>query len=61
LGGGGSSSDTSPGDLFTAGVPLEADSTTDRAESGDVPTGWFIEWDDVGNGSTATVWAICAP
>jgi hypothetical protein len=60
LGGGGSTTDTSPGALFAA-VPLEADSTTDRAESGDVPTGWFIEWEDVGNGSTATVWAICAP
>jgi hypothetical protein len=42
-------------------VPLEANSATDIAESGDTPTGWFVEWVDIsGSGTnTPTVYAIC--
>ena len=48
VGGGGSTGDTSSGSTLHL-APLEGDSTTDIADSsGDVPTGWFAEFDDVG-------------
>jgi hypothetical protein len=63
LGGGTSTTDTSPGDglLFTG--PLENDNAdgTDRVDAdGDVPTGWGATWEDISGGTTITVFAICA-
>jgi hypothetical protein len=64
VGGGTSTSDTSPGDGLLASVPLELYSTVNVAETGDTPTGWFVEWDDISAGGSSagavTVFAICA-
>jgi hypothetical protein len=62
LGGGGDSDDPSPGNGWLISAPLENNSTTDLAEDGDVPTGWYVEWEDIdaiGNQDNATVYAIC--
>jgi hypothetical protein len=64
LGGGASTTDTSPGNGWLSSVPLEAGSTTDIAETGDDPTGWFARYEDIsggGGGGTITVYAICTP
>jgi hypothetical protein len=63
VGGGASTTDDSPGDFYRS-VPLENNSTTDVAEAGDTPTGWFVEWEGIGNFSnpqpTVSAYAICA-
>jgi hypothetical protein len=41
--------------------PTEGGSTTDVAETGDVPTGWFAEWVAISAGDAVTVYAICVP
>jgi len=37
---------------------------TDIAEAGDIPTGWYVQWDDIsdtgGSIGSVTVFAICA-
>jgi hypothetical protein len=59
LGGGTSTTDTSPGDGLLASVPLEQYSTDNPAEDGETPTGWYAEWDDISFGTSVTVFAIC--
>jgi hypothetical protein len=61
VGGGGSTNDTAPGQGLLASVPVENHTTTDVAETGDTPTGWYIEWEDVSGSNTASVYAVCAP
>jgi hypothetical protein len=61
VGGGASTTDPTPGAGLLASVPLEAYSTTDIAEAGDTPTGWYVAWGNIGNNLTASVFAICAP
>jgi hypothetical protein len=59
VGGGVTTTDTAPGSLLTS-APTEANSTTDLAEAGDTPTGWFGAYTDIGPaGETLTVFAIC--
>jgi hypothetical protein len=60
LGGGGSTTDTSPGFGVLRSVPLENNSTTDVAEAGDAPTGWLLEYEAISFGDTVSVYAICA-
>jgi hypothetical protein len=57
LGGGGSTNDTNDPALVLS-APLEADNTI--AEDGDTPTGWFVDFDNVGNSDNVTAYAICA-
>ena len=60
LGGGTSTTDLTTGSVLVS-APTEGDSTTDVAETGDVPTGWFAEWVAISAGDTVSVYAICAP
>jgi hypothetical protein len=57
IGGGGSS----PSNQLERSVPLKNNSTTEVAADGDTPTGWLVEYNNVGNSETATVFAICVP
>jgi hypothetical protein len=61
LGGGVTTADLTPGAGLLTSAPTEGDSTTDLAENGDTPTGWFGEFDDISGADTITVFAICAP
>ncbi len=54
LGGGGFSDNQD----LQASVPLENDSTTDIAEDGDPPTGWFVIY--AGSASDLAVFATCS-
>lgn len=57
IAGGGSS----PSNQLERSVPLRNDSTSELAADGDTPTGWLVEFNNVGNNETATVYAICVP
>jgi hypothetical protein len=57
LGGGGGASSHQ----LDRSVPLKNNSTSEPAGNGDTPTGWLIEFQNIPNGETATVYAICAP
>jgi hypothetical protein len=59
VGGGTSTTDTTPGNGLLGSVPLKLYTTSDVAESGDTPTGWYANWDDISNGRFVTVFAIC--
>jgi hypothetical protein len=39
--------------------PLEGNSTSDVAEHGDDPTGWLVEFANIGTNQSATVFAVC--
>jgi hypothetical protein len=62
VGGGASTNDTTPGSGLLVSAPLEQYTTDNVAESGETPTGWFAEFDEIsGSGTnTVTVYAICA-
>ena len=48
LGGGTSTTDTSPGNGLLTSVPTENNSATDLAEADDdIPTGWFANWENI--------------
>jgi hypothetical protein len=60
VGGGTSTTDPTPGAGLLESVPTRLNSTTELAEDGDVPTGWWVRWANISNGKTVTVYAICA-
>jgi hypothetical protein len=59
LGGGTSTTDDTPGQGLLETAPLEQYSTTNTAEDGETPTGWFADWDQISSDETVTVYAIC--
>jgi hypothetical protein len=59
VGGGTSTNDRTPGNGLLRSVPLELYTTNDVAESGDTPTGWYAEWEDITWPFRVTVFAIC--
>jgi hypothetical protein len=46
-----------------ASIPLDGGGTgwDDRAADGEIPTGWFVEYDEIEEGKNIRVYAICTP
>ena len=62
LGGGfGANNDSEPitDQIALTSGPLADDSTTSPAGDGDVPTGWYVAYQNVSPGTSGSVYAIC--